>query len=116
MTDRLVIDELETNCRIGLTEQERQKPQPVWIDLELAIDVRKAARNDAVTDTVDYARLVDGVRQLVEGKSYRLLETMAEEVADFILGFGNSSQVLVRVKKRALPRIGFAAVEIVRVH
>lgn len=114
MPDRLIINELVATCRIGVLEEEQAKPQTVWIDLELAIDAAKAAAHDDVTDAVDYARVVASVKRLVEEKSYRLLETMAEEVAALILKEFSIPHVMVRVKKRALAGIDYAAVEITR--
>ncbi len=115
MADSLLITELIADCRLGGSEEERAQPQRVWIDLELAIDAAKAAARDDVHATVDYARLVSEVKALVEAKSYHLLETMAEELASFILKEFDIPEVRVRVKKRALPGVDAAAVELIRV-
>lgn len=114
MVDTLLISDLLADCRVGVFEWEQAQPQPVWIDLELSIDAAKAAARDALDAAVDYGRLVTAVRQLVQGKSYTLLETMAEDVAALVLAESRSPQVRVRVKKRSLPNVGCAAVEIVR--
>lgn len=112
--DRLLIHDLAASCRIGVTEAERAAPQPVWFDLELAIDAAKAAKRDNVRDAVDYARLVSEVRGLVESRSWNLLETIAEAVAARMLRGFDTPRVVVRVKKRALPEIDYAAVEVTR--
>lgn len=114
MRDKLILQDLMAECRIGVFDWEQAKPQSVWIDLELEIDAVQAAARDALQSTIDYGRLVTSVRQLVQGKAYHLLETMAEDVAALILKEFLSPQVLVRIKKRALPGIDYAAVEIVR--
>ena len=114
MSDRLVIHELVAECRIGVTNEERQRTQTLWIDLELEIDAARAAARDDVYEAVDYAELVSSVKQLIESKPYRLLETMAEDIASLVLGHFATNQVFVRVKKRALPRIDYAAVEVRR--
>lgn len=114
MSDRLIIADLKAECRLGVHEWERQSPQPIWIDLELAIDAAKAARRDDVQDAVDYGRLVTVVKGVAEGKTYRLLETLAEAIAAAILAQFRVGQAKVRVKKRALPGIDYAAVEIER--
>ena len=114
MPDRLIIRGLEAACRIGTTEQEQTTPQAIWIDIELAIDAAKAARRDDVIDAVDYASLTNTVKALAEATTYRLLETLAEEIAALILKQFLVPQVMVRITKRALPGIESAAVEIVR--
>lgn len=114
MPDKLLIHALTANCCLGVTDEERARPQPVWIDLEVEIDAARAAVRDDVHATVDYARLVGDVQQLAQGKSYGLLETMAEEIAALVLQACGTPQVLVRVTKRALPGIDSASVEITR--
>ena len=114
MADALIIQDLEASVRLGVHEWEQAAPQPVWMDLELAIDASRAAAHDDVREAVDYARLVAAVRERAQATPYRLLETMAEAVAREILREFGVSQVRVRIKKRALPGIGYAAVEVVR--
>jgi len=114
MTDKLIIKDLVAECRIGVFEWEQQTPQNIWIDLELEIDATRAAAQDDLKQAIDYGRLVTAVKQHAQHKSFRLLETMAEEVAALILKEFLTTQVLVRVKKRALPGVDYAAVEISR--
>ena len=114
MADTLSIHEIVVECRIGVTDEERAAPQTIWIDLELAIDASRAAAHDDVREAVDYARLVAAVKKRAQATGSRLLETMAEAIATDVLRQFGTSEVRVRVKKRALPGIGYAAVEVVR--
>jgi len=114
MADTLLIYNLVAECRIGISEWEQANPQNVWIDLELDTDAAKAAAHDNVVDAIDYGTLVTAVKHVVQRKPYHLLETMAEAVASLILDEFATPQVLVRVKKRALPGIESAAVEVRR--
>lgn len=114
MPDTLHIHALAAECRVGVFDWERDKPQTVWMDLTMTIDAAKAAARDELSATVDYARLVTAVRQHVQQKPFCLLETMAEEVAALVLKEFQTSTVTVRVKKRALPGVDYAAIEITR--
>ena len=114
MADTLTICGLTAQCRLGVLESEQATPQEVQVDLELAIDAAKAAQRDEVNDAVDYARLVAVVKALVEGHAYRLMETMAEDIAALILREFPTPEVEVKVTKRALPGIESATVEITR--
>lgn len=114
MTDRLSLHDLTVECRLGVHEWEQATPQTVWIDLELAIDATAAAARDDLEDAVDYGALVTAVKQRVHHTAYRLLETLAEDLAGLVLGQFHVPQVRVRVMKKALPGIAGAAVEIVR--
>ncbi len=112
--DKLTIHKLEAQCHLGVTELEQRQVQAVWVDLELAIDAARPAHRDEVHEALDYAALVTQVRELVESKSYRLMETLAEDVATLLVHDLKIVEVLVRVTKRALPGIEAAAVEIRR--
>ena len=114
MADTLTIRGLAVMCRLGVLEGEQASPQEVRIDLELAIDAAKAAQRDDVNDAMDYARLVAVVKAMVEGHAYRLMETMAEDIATLILREFSTPEVEVKVTKRALPGIESATVEITR--
>ena len=114
MSDRLILQDIEASCRLGVYEWEQTTPQPVWIDLELAIDAVRAAASDQVGEAVDYAALVAAVRELAQRQRYRLLETLAEAISSLMLTRFKTRWVRVRVKKRALEGMGYAAVEIER--
>ena len=114
MPDKLIIHDLVTECRLGVYDWEQAKPQTVWISLELAIDAAEAAAGDDLSKAVDYGRLVSSVKQLVEHKAYRLMETMADEVAQLVLKEFATPRVTVRIKKRALPGMDYAAVDVTR--
>ena len=114
MADTLRIQDIAVECRLGVSEEERTAPQTIRIDLELAVDAARAAARDDVRSTVDYAALVSSVQELAQSRPYRLLETVAEEVASLVLGKSGTAWVRVEVRKRALPGIGYAAVTVER--
>ena len=112
--DKLIIKDLVAECRVGVSDSERATPQPIWVDVELAIDAAAAAAQDDVRAAVDYARLVSVVRQQMQSKPYRLLETLTEDLAGVILKTFATPEVRILAKKRALPGLEFAGVEIIR--
>ena len=114
MSDTLRLHDLQVRCRIGVYEWERRTRQTVRIDLELPIDAASAAASDDVRDAVDYAALVDHIRVAAAARPFNLIETLAEAVASAALEMCGSPRVRVRVKKRALTGLGYAAVEIER--
>ena len=112
--DKLIIKDLVAECRIGVLDAEQATPQPIWVDLELAVDAADAASTDDVARAVDYACVVTTVRDQMQRKPYRLLETLAEDVAGVTLRTFGVHEVRVTAKKRALPGLDFAGIEIVR--
>ena len=114
MIDKLIVHDLIAECRIGVSDWERAKAQHIWIDLELAIDATKAAAGDDVRQAIDYGHLVTAVKRHAEQTSVHLLETLAEGIARLILKEFRVDRVMVRLKKRALPGVDYAAVEVSR--
>ena len=114
MADMLKMYDVVIETHVGVFEWERKELQKIWLDIELPIDARGAARADDVQHVVDYGALVTQVRQHVGQRTYHLMETIAEETAQLILDHFPTDQVQVRVKKRALPGVDHACVEILR--
>ena len=114
MADMLKMYDVVIETHVGVFEWERKELQKIWLDIELPIDARGAARVDDVQHVVDYGAIVTQVRQHVGQRTYHLMETIAEEAAALILDHFPTDQVQVRVKKRALPGVDHACVEILR--
>ncbi|HAW10463.1 MAG: dihydroneopterin aldolase [Candidatus Dormibacteria bacterium] len=84
----------------GCLADERGAGVHLDVDVEVRTDTRGAARTDRVEDTIDYARLVEKCRRVVEDSSYHLVETVAERLAETLLEEPRALSVLVRVAKR----------------
>ena len=84
----------------GCLADERSAGVHLDVDVEVRTDTREAARTDRVEDTIDYARLVEKCRRVVEDGSYHLVETVAERLAEGLLEEPKVASVRVRVAKR----------------
>ena len=120
MTDRIALLNMRFEGRHGVDEEERARPQPFEVDVELYLDLRPAGLADDLARTVDYRDVFSICRDVVEGPSIQLLEAIAESIATRVLAdFGSApvSEVVVRVRKPnvALPgELDGASVEIRR--
>ena len=114
MSDTLTLHEITVECHLGVEEWERAVPQPVWIDLELAIDAALAARSDDMRHAVDYARVIATVAEVAQRGSFKLMETLAERIAARLVSDFAIPKLTVRVRKKALPGLGYAEVAIER--
>ncbi len=114
MADMLKLYDVTIETHVGVFEWERKELQKIWLDIELPIDARGAAKVDDVHHVVDYGALVTQLHQHIGQRTYHLMETIAEESAQLILEHFPTHQVQVRVKKRGLPGIDHACVEILR--
>ena len=112
--DKILVHSLECRVHVGVPLAERRRRQRVLIDLELGLDLKKAGRSDRVEATVDYAAVAREVKSLVEGSSFKLVETMAEQVAQAILRRFHPTSVRVRIRKFSVPGAASVGVEIAR--
>ena len=83
--DVIFLRGLEVECIIGFIEWERRVKQTVVIDLELPVDCARAAIRDAVADTLDYKQVAKRVTAFVAASEFKLVETMAERMAQLLL-------------------------------
>lgn len=97
--DLVFIRDLRIETTIGVDAWERQIRQIVSIDLEMAADVRRAAASDAIADAVDYQAVTRRLVQLVGASQFRLLETLAETVAERLLAEFEVPWLRLRVSK-----------------
>ncbi|MBI4395877.1 MAG: dihydroneopterin aldolase [Elusimicrobia bacterium] len=109
-----MISDVELFLRMGCTPEERAFPQRILLDVALELPLQDAGQRDDVSLTVDYAVAVSNLKKQLEPKVFHLMEAAAEEAARIVLANRLVRTVSVRVKKKALPGIGHAEVEITR--
>src|SRR5690606_29211823 len=102
--DLIYVRNLRIECTIGVFEWERRIRQTVAIDLDLAADVAAAARSDRLEDTIDYKAIAKRLIEYVGASQFRLVETLAEKVAQVVLGEFGVRWVRVRINKKGALR------------
>ncbi len=73
-------------CVLGVLPHEREREQPVRLDLRLGLELSAAGRSASISDTIDYDRVTTEVTALLRFRRYRLLENAAEELAAMLFG------------------------------
>jgi len=100
---RIKIENLKCFCLIGLYPKERQKKQPLVLEIEYDYDPLVNPASENVAEIVDYHALSQRVKELVTQSRYQLLETLAQAVMDLIFENQKISYGKVCIKKpRAL--------------
>ncbi len=113
--DIIFIDQLTASTILGVHEEERKAPRQVVVSVRLRTDTRKAARSDAIEDCVDYSRLAEGIRTLLEHARFFTVEALTEEIAQYCLAIVGVKSVFVRLEKPgAVEGTGSVGVEIER--
>jgi dihydroneopterin aldolase len=100
----------------GARPYEKEAGQRLEIDLELEPTDDRAEHSDKLADAVDYDELYRTVREVVEEKSFHLLEALAAATAETILSRFEIRRVKVRISKQNLGWTtgGRAVIEVVR--
>ncbi|MEA3292008.1 MAG: dihydroneopterin aldolase [Pseudomonadota bacterium] len=102
--DIIYLHGLEVGCVIGVWEWERKITQTVIIDLDMARDIRPAAASDLLEDTLSYKDISKRVSAFVGDSAFNLVETMAERIADILLGEFGVPWCRVKINKRGAVR------------
>jgi dihydroneopterin aldolase len=100
--DRLSLLGMRYRARHGVEPREKTELQPFEVDLVLHADLARAASEDALAMTVDYAALRDLVSAIVTGPSFDLLEALAGAIVRATLAATDPAivgAVEVRVRK-----------------
>ncbi len=83
--DKVFIRGLHIQTTIGFFQWEKEIKQTLVIDVEMAWDTAKAAANDELSKTVDYAEISIAIEKFANHNPVDLLETLAERLAEFLM-------------------------------
>ena len=82
--DKVFIKGLTIQCTIGFFSWEKEIKQTLVIDVEMAWDASKAALNDELDKTLDYAEISQAIEIFANENPVDLLETLAERLAAYL--------------------------------
>ena len=102
--DKIIIRDLLTRGRIGISEAERSASQDILINAELFTDTRKAASSDSIEDCVNYSTIAKKILALAENNRRKTVEAFAQDIADLCLAHELVRKVKVRVEKTSAVR------------
>jgi len=103
MAGKIIIERLEFQGRCGVTQEERRRPQPLAVDLELECQPEQAAISGDIHQTVDYAQVADRVIEIGATQDAALLETFAERLLTMLFAEFPIERAKVWVRKLAPP-------------
>ncbi|MFM8965697.1 MAG: dihydroneopterin aldolase, partial [Actinomycetota bacterium] len=85
MSEKIKISGIKADGTHGVLEQEKLTPQPFIVDIELELDLEKAAEEDDLSKTVDYDAVAKLVAEVIKGPSLNLIEALADRIATRVL-------------------------------
>ena len=97
--DKVFIKNLEVETVIGIYDWEREVRQLISISLEVNFDLEKAGKKDNIEDSLNYKKISKSVIQLAESSKSKLIENLAQKIADTILTEFPISRIVVTLEK-----------------
>lgn len=113
--DKITIHDLEVLCRVGVTDEERAKPQRLLLTVEMELDFSRAASSDDLAATIDYDSVARRLAAFGASGSWKLIETLAVGLAEMVLADFKPQAVTVDVKKFVLPNAKSVSASVRRV-
>ena len=83
--NKIFINDLRLETRIGVYDWERKLPQTIRLDLEIALPSDKPFTSGKLEDALDYAAIVARIKAFAKDNPHPLLERFAEAVAQIVL-------------------------------
>ncbi len=107
---KITIVDLEVHYCVGVTEEERAKPQRLLVTVDMNLDFSSAAVSDRIERTINYQTVAKDLLKFGEGRSWKLLEKLVDNLADRVLYEYKPQAVMVEVKKFSIPQARFVSV------
>jgi dihydroneopterin aldolase len=102
---------------VGVLPEERERAQPLELDIDIYVDLSAAGNSDELEDTVDYGSVAKTIEEICIGAKAQLLERLAQLVAGRLLELDGVLTAEVTVKKIRPPvpsDLNFSAVRVTR--
>jgi 7,8-dihydroneopterin aldolase/epimerase/oxygenase len=99
--NRIFINDLRIETRIGVYEWEQHLAQPLLVNLEFELPSAQVFKSDRFEDALDYSAVVTRLQALAADHTHKLLERFAEAIAEILCREFGAQWASVRVAKLA---------------
>ncbi len=112
--DTIEIRRLQLAAHIGVPDEERAEIQSLWLTVRMVPGQGFDGLDDRISRTIDYQEVALALVALAAAKPRHLIETLAVEIAGFLLQEYPLQTVAVTIEKRILPDTECVAVHLKR--
>lgn len=100
--DEIILNNIRLKGRHGCFARELESPCDFAVSMRLFLDLTRAAKSDALEDTIDYPAAVAVAEGVLAGESVRLIEKLAGSICERMFArFGGLAEIEVKVEKCA---------------
>lgn len=97
--DIVFINQLKLDTIIGIHDWEREKLQPIILDIDIGCSIQLAAQSDKIEHCVDYFNVCERMKKLAKNHHYELVESFVEEASRIILEEFMAQWVRIKLNK-----------------
>lgn len=102
--DKINIRNLEVFANHGVFPEENVLGQKFVVSATLYVSTYKAGYSDEITDSVHYGEVSHFIKAFAEGRTYKLIESLAERMAEAVLKeFSMIKHIDLEIKKPWAP-------------
>jgi dihydroneopterin aldolase/2-amino-4-hydroxy-6-hydroxymethyldihydropteridine diphosphokinase len=102
--DEIRIDNLEVFAYHGVRPEEKSNGQVFYVNAILYTDIRPAGKEDDLSLSTNYGEICHFINNWMREKTYDLIETVAEGLAEqLLLNFGSISELELEIRKPQAP-------------
>lgn len=112
--DTIEIRRLRVETHIGVPDEERATTQTLLVTIRMTPSQDFDGLADEISRTIDYYQVSLAIEALAAEKPRKLIETLATDIAGYLLGNHPLSDVAVTIEKHILPNTECVAVHIER--
>ena len=105
--DTLRISAIRAWGHTGYYDAEQELGQWFEVDLEIQLDLSRTGADDELAHTLNYAAVIERVKELVEGSRDRTIERLNTRLCEAVLAFPEVQEVRSSLTKVAAPIAGF---------
>jgi dihydroneopterin aldolase len=111
---KITIADLEVHYCIGVTDDERAKPQRLLVTVGITFDFSSASVSDRVEKTINYADVSQELLRYGDGRNWKLLERLVANMSDHLMAKYKPQSVNVEIKKFTIPQAAYVSVALTR--
>jgi len=111
---KITISDLEVTYCVGVTDEERARPQRLLVTVDMAYDFTSAAVSDRIEKTINYADIAQDLLKYGEGRNWKLLERLVTNITDHIMARYKPQAVTVEIKKFSIPQARHVSVSLTK--
>ena len=113
-TDHIHIAGIEILAHIGVSNEERASSQRLSFNITFWPTRNGPELEDDIARTVNYAAVCVETKNLIQGRSDRLIETLADALASHLLEIFKIRRITIELRKFILPEVEFVSVTVTR--